>query len=331
MFSFLIMRRFVFVVLLVLGFTLQASDRQSQGSLFSIAAVADVQYADADPRGAREPRRGVERLQYSIRHYNERDLDFGVILGDIIDWDDIDYNLYPHETVQSEEITWKHTRAVLSAWEALDCKRYLVLGNHDYYVPYKDADGLSKPASVYRAFGFKDKAYYDFQHKGFRFIVLEGDLSHNNFDIESEAYQVAKAYFDNHQGPRSIWSAGISANQIDWLRGILDDALESGEPTVIFCHYPIHKPFNGHSLFNSEELLALLENYPNVVLWLNGHQHSGGYAKVANRHHLTLKGMQEEDDHWYQLDFSRDRILVYQAEELDSAVHELVISYQSND
>lgn len=59
--------------------------------IVSIAAVADIQYADADPRGGREPRECVDRLQNAILHRNNRDLDWGVVLGDIIDWDDIDH------------------------------------------------------------------------------------------------------------------------------------------------------------------------------------------------------------------------------------------------
>lgn len=304
------------------------SEEKQQVGSFSIAAIADVQYADADPRGAREPRQCVDRLKNAVKHYNQRDLDWGVILGDIIDWDDIDYSAYPKKTITTKPITWKHTKAVLAAWRELDCKQYLVLGNHDYYVPYKDADGLSKPASVYRAFGFKDKAYYDFHHKGFRFVVLDGDLSHNNYDIESEEYKKAKAYYDSLKGPaRGIWSAGVSGKQMAWLKGVLEDAAAKKEPTVIMCHYPTHKPLGGHSLFNAEEMLALLDQYPNVVLWLNGHNHSGGYAKVGNRHHLNLKGMQEESDRWYQIDFSPGTISVYQAENTKEPVHELDISW----
>jgi len=201
------------------------------------------------------------------------------------------------------------------------------LGNHDYYVPYKDADGLSKPASVYRAFGFKEKAYYDFSHKGFRFIVLDGDWSPNNFDVDSKEYKEAKAYFDAFRGPaKAWWNAAISEKQMRWLKKTLKDASAKKEPTVIMCHYPIHKPLNNHNLFNSEEVLDLLDKFPNVVLWLNGHKHCGDYAKVGNRHHLNLKGMQEGGSHWYQIDFSPKHITVYQAENTKDPVYKLDIS-----
>jgi calcineurin-like phosphoesterase family protein len=295
-------------------------------SAFSIAAVADPQYADTQPRGAREPGEGIARLTHAVAQWNQRDLDWGVMVGDIIDWDDIDYGKFPQETITLEPKGWKHTRAILDVWDTLNIPKYIVLGNHDYYVPFKDADGLSKPASVYRAFGFKDKAYYDFKHKGFRFVVLDGDISPLNYDPESEAYQNAKAYYEAVQGPQKTWwNAGISQEQMTWLKGILDTAQEAKEPTVIMCHYPIHEPIMNHSLLNSREMLTLLDTYPNVVMWLNGHNHKGDYAKVGNRHHLNLKGMQNEGENWYQMDFTSNQIAVYQAENLDTPKYELDI------
>ena len=308
-----------------------AAEPAKTDKVFSIAAVADIQYADTDPRGAREPREGIARIKNAISHWNQRDLDWGVVLGDIIDWDDIDYGKFPRETIEKKPKRWQHTRDILAAWDTLKVPNYKVLGNHDYYVPYKDADGLSKPASVFRAFGFKDKAYYEFAHKGYRFIVLDGDMSHLNYDIESEEYKVAKAHYDSLKGPaRGIWSAGISEKQMDWLKGVLADALKKKEPTVIMCHYPMHKPYGNHTLFNAVEMTTLLNSFPNVVMWLNGHNHAGGYADIEGRHHLNLKGMQNEAENWYQIDFGSESITVYQAEDLSKPKYELKLSWPLN-
>lgn len=294
---------------------------------FSVAVVADVQYADTNPRGDREPREGLPRLEYAISQWNSRALDWGIILGDIIDWDDIQYGEFPQKTVSMEPIRWKHTKQVLEVWNTLQCKRYLVLGNHDYYVPFKDADGMEKPASVFRAFGFKEKAYYEWEHKGFRFVVLDGDVSQYNFPEGTELYKKAKRYYDAVKGPqRTPWSAGISQSQILWLKGVLRDALKQNQPVVVMCHYPIHDPIGGHSLLNSAEMNKVLDGFPNVVLWLNGHNHKGGYEKRGSRHHLNLKGMQNEADNWYEIAFSLDKITVFQAEETETPVYELKMS-----
>ncbi len=313
----------------ILTTAVMAGEQGKQVGSFSIAAVADIQYADTNPRGAREPREGIARIKNAISHWNQRDLDWGVVLGDIIDWDDIDYGKFPKETIEKEPKRWQHTRDILAAWNTLNVPNYEVLGNHDYYVPYKDADGLSKPASVYRAFGFKDKAYYEFAHKGYRFIVLDGDVSHLNHDIETEEYKLAKAHYDALKGPaRGIWSAGISEKQMMWLKDVLIDALNKKEPTVIMCHYPMHKPYGGHTLFNAAEMTTLLDKFPNVVMWLNGHDHRGAYQKIGNRHHLNLKGMQNEGNNWYQIDFSPESITVFQAEDVKTPKYELRLSWQ---
>ena len=96
-----------------------AGEQEGEAPVFSIAAVADIQYADTDPRGAREPREGIARIKNAISHWNKRDLDWGVVLGDIIDWDDIEYGKFPKETIAIEPKRWQHTRDILAAWNTL--------------------------------------------------------------------------------------------------------------------------------------------------------------------------------------------------------------------
>lgn len=308
------------------GYTASQTITISVGEVFRIAAVADPQYADADPRGGREPRESVARLTNAISHWNQRDLDWGVILGDIIDWDDINYTAFPGSTTTVAPQDWSNTEAILGAWDLLNVPGYLVLGNHDYYVPHEDTDGLKKPHSVYRAFGFKDKAYYAFRHKGFKFIVLEGDNSHLNYAEGTPEYTEAKAYFDTYIGS-PWWNAGILKPQLIWLMKELDASLLVNEPVVIMCHYPVHSSAGaGHSLYNASEVTTILDGYRNVVLWLNGHNHGGGYAQMGWRHHLNLKGMQEEGDRWYEIAFSQNGALVYQAENTTTPVYDLDIS-----
>lgn len=308
------------------GFKASQTIKISVGESFRIAAVADPQYADADPRGSREPRESVARLNNAISNWNQRDLDWGVILGDIIDWDDINYSAFPGSTTTVAPQDWSNTEAILGAWDQLSVPGYLVLGNHDYYVPHEDTDGLKKPHSVYRAFGFKDKAYYSFRHKGFKFIVLEGDNSHLNYAEGTQEYTTAKTYFDTNIGS-PWWNAGILTPQLIWMMKELDASLLVNEPVVIMCHYPVHNAQDtGHSLYNANEVTTILDGYRNVVLWLNGHNHGGGYAQMGWRHHLNLKGMQEEGDRWYEIAFSQNEALVYQAENTTDPVFNLDIS-----
>jgi hypothetical protein len=283
---------------------------------FSIAVVADPQYADDDPKGEREPRQALNRLANAVRHWNGRDLDFAVMLGDVIDWDDVDYTTRP-DFIPEESIDWKHADAVLKIWNTLDlANRYIVLGNHDWYVPDRGPDG-AKPDRVLRKFGFSDKAYYDFRHKGYRFIVLDGnDFYYFAYPKGSSEYEAARAYYEAFSGPQKRWWNGaISIEQQAWLMDRLDESAAVNEPVVIMCHYPIHKPEDMHSLLNNSKMLSILDGYPNVVLWLSGHDHAGEYTMHGARHHLSIQGMMSYEDAWYRMDFSPRRIELYAAEE----------------
>ena len=72
---------------------------------------------------------------------------------------------------------WANSDAILAAWNQLNVPKYNVLGNHEFYVPNADVDGMKKPYSVYRKFGFSQKPYYSYRHKGYRFIVLMAELA----------------------------------------------------------------------------------------------------------------------------------------------------------
>ena len=60
---------------------------------------------------------------------------------------------------------------------------------------------------------------------------------------------------------------------------------------------------------------------------MNGHDHRGAYQKIGKRHHLNLKGMQNEGNHWYQIDFNPESITIYQAEDLKTPKYELKLSW----
>ena len=302
------------------------------GETFSIAAVADPQYADVPAGwrgGGREPEEGVNRLSYAVSQYNQRSVDWGVMLGDMIDFDDIDYGNPPPGTVSATGTQdWSNADAILAAWNQINVPSYLVIGNHEFYVPNVDVDGMKKPYSVYRKFGFTDRAYYDFRHKGFRFVVLDGDFCYLNFAPSLPEYQEALDYYNSLSGQpqRQWWNAAISLDQRTWLMDVLDESSVLDEPAVIMCHYPIHNPIGHHSLLNSTEMLDIVNGYSNVVMWLNGHNHSGDYALEGRRHHVNLKGMQNEAENWYEIEFSPDRVLVYQAEETNTPAYDLDIS-----
>lgn len=62
---------------------------------------------------------------------------------------------------------------------------------------------------------------------------------------------------------------------------------------MVCCHFPLQDPVGNHTLLNFQETRDVLDRFPNVVLWLNGHKHAGVYAlanegQANQRHHLNL-------------------------------------------
>ena len=43
-------------------------------------------------------------------------------------------------------------------------------------------------------------------------------------------------------------------------------------------------------------MLTLIDRHPNIVVWLNGHNHAGNYAERNGVHFVTMHGMVETAD-----------------------------------
>lgn len=87
----------------------------------------------------------------------------------------------------------------------------------------------------------------------------------------------------------------VGPRQTDWLRGELRAATDAGRLIIVFSHH------NSLTMFNSvddsydpgratsgEELVSILLDHPNVVLWLNGHDHENRIL-----HHQRSAGVSE--------------------------------------
>ena len=70
---------------ILLGSLAIAQQPEEAGPEFSFAVIADVQYADKNPVGARHYRSSLTRLKQCVTELNQHDLEFVVQLGDFID------------------------------------------------------------------------------------------------------------------------------------------------------------------------------------------------------------------------------------------------------
>src|ERR1039457_5083026 len=94
---------------------------------------------------------------------------------------------------------------------------------------------------------------------------------------------------------------GLDTNQLAWLVHELDKGQAQGKLMIVTAHIPIELdglPGTTNSVISSTNLITLLHNYPNLILWVAGHMHRNnikaqpspyygrpeyGYWEVENR------------------------------------------------
>lgn len=236
----------------------------------TFGVIADCQYCDIERTGERKYSQSPAKLEQAVSHLNSIDLDFVIHLGDFIDRD--------YESFQ----------VVLPIWERLRMPAHHVLGNHDFSVDdeYK--------SSIHSLLDMPAK-YYDFSVKGWRFVVLDGnDISLHAHPEGSNMHRKSREYYEKHAAGSPDWNGALGGQQLSWLKNVLRRAEKSGENVILFCHFPVY-PENRHNLWNAPEIIELIENYPGVKMYMNGHNHAGNYGQKDGVHYLTLKGMVNTD------------------------------------
>jgi len=174
----------------------------------------------------------------------------------------------------------------------LKAPRYHVLGNHDFSV----AD--DRKNDVVQKLGMPAK-YYDFRVEGWRYVVLDGtDISFYAHPTNSAEHMKSVAYHEQKNITAPKWNGAVGPGQILWLRGVLERASRLKEKVILFCHFPVY-PENNHNLWNAEEIISVLEEYPCVKAYINGHNHHGNYGIKNGIHYLTLKGMVDTEQTSY--------------------------------
>ena len=241
---------------------------------YTFGAIADCQYCDGKSRGDRMYSLSKQKLADCVADFNTMDLDFVTHLGDFIDRD------------------FKNFDVLNPVFDQLTMPKYHVLGNHDFSV----ADHLKKdvPAKL----GMPAK-YYDYEVKGWRYVVLDGnDVSFHAYPEGSTEAKHASEYYIENKISSPKWNGAIGAPQLAWLKTVLEQAQENQQAVILFCHFPVY-PQNGHNLWNADEVMTLLESYPCVKAYINGHNHRGNYGKKGGIHYVTLKGMVETETNSY--------------------------------
>ena len=249
---------------------IQTSYSQSE-SILKIGLVADPQYANNPTAGKRYYSESLWKLKEAIVTFNHEDVDFVQNLGDIIDKG------------------WESYDSIIPVYQNLNpgIENFHLLGNHDFAV---DPSHLAK---LLETLSMPDY-YYSFVKKGWRFIVLDAtDYSYSTNSLHNHDINQVNSYYDNTIGKSNNyrWNSAIGEKQQNWLRNELESSELLQEEVIIFSHIPVRPLGNQHNLWNDYEIIEIIENCPNIVAYINGHNHSGGYVYKNGIHYITISGM----------------------------------------
>ncbi|KAA3605203.1 MAG: hypothetical protein DWQ01_21685 [Planctomycetota bacterium] len=280
------------------AFAVSATQQQPEAdaeAAFRIGVFADVQYADKESAGKRNYRNSLTLLESCLARLKAEKPDYLMQLGDLIDG-------RGGEAESKQDLD-----RVLAPIEKTELATLHVVGNHCLEVPR---------AALLPALKLKS-AYYSLRRDGYRLVVLDAlAWSTCGWPKESSSWKQGNQWLQQNQGKAKnvqSWNGGLGESQRAWLQGELDEALRLQEKVVIACHLPVcvEASSEWHLLWDHREVLKLVQKYPCVVLWLNGHDHDGGYAFQNGIHFLTLPGMVEADaqsNPFGILEFYSDRI-----------------------
>ena len=241
--------------------------------LLSFGLLTDVQYADAEPEGERHYRDSIPKLQAAVADLAKEELPFSLHLGDLIDRG------------------FGSFAVVLPVFQGLGHPVRHLFGNHDFNVADEDK------ARVCATLGMPH-AYYMFSSSGVRFVMLDtSDQStykhpHGSAaDQESrEVFQALAAAKANNAQP---WNGGVSAAQLGWLEKELAAADAAKEPVIVCGHHPL-LPESGHQVWNSREVVAVIERHACVRAYFCGHNHAGGEVVAKGVPYINFKSLLHE-------------------------------------
>ncbi len=183
--------------------------------------------------------------------------------------------------------------SVIQFYQALTMPYYNLLGNHAFSEVSEEY--MDSILVRYEMPGY----YYDFTYENWQFLVLDGtELAAYSRYLHPELADEGDSLWQLVQGQVNAltWNGGISRNQQSWMRLKLQESQEAEKNVILFCHFPVYPDSMRLGLWNDSVIVDLLEEYPNVVAYINGHEHTGEYGYKNGIHYYTQKAMVDFPD-----------------------------------
>lgn len=300
-----------------------AQTESTNPPLFSFGLIADVQYADTSDAmnfqrtRMRRYRQSLDILRTAVNSWESmgRKLSGAVILGDICDGK------------ANENKTQRGClETILGIIDSSSHKYNYVFGNHCHYCFTRgELQSLILGAKSSVLYDHRDRSsildagvlHYDWSpHPGWRFVFLDsydvsliGASNPENNQLARDLLaqnnpnnlSLSGTWFNNLPREKKRWvpyNGGIGQKQLDWFSRVLSLSRDNSERVVVFCHQPVYSPERPQSLvWNSEQLLSIVRDSGNVVMWVAGHDHNGCYNRdVSGVHHLVVPAPIECDE-----------------------------------
>jgi len=263
------MKNFIFITMSIIILSSCLRNKQTEPVL-KVGLIADPQYQDLPSIGERYYGESLRKLAEAIDTLNNNNVDFVQNLGDII----------------NDE--WRSYDSIIPDYDKIEpgIENYHLLGNHDFSVD------STKIGDILKTLGMPDY-YYSYVRENWRFIVLDAtDYAYFSNYIHKYDIEKIDACYAKTEGKSNHyeWNSGIGEKQKTWLKDELQSAESLNQKIIIFSHMPI-KPQRVASLWNSAEIVNIIERSPNVVAFITGHHHDGGYAFSNGIHYITISGM----------------------------------------
>ena len=279
------------LITFLIAIAILISSCTSKEPILKIGLVADPQYAHKPVAGNRYYKESLWKLEEAIDSFNYYNVDVVQTLGDLID------------------VEWGSFDSILPVYDKLNpgVENYHLLGNHDFAIDSFQLRNLLEKLSM-------PNYYYSYSKKGWRFIVLDAtDYSYYSNLLHKHDINQVNSYYDNtiEKSNNHRWNSAIGEEQQNWLRQELDRAYSLDQRVILFSHLPLRPQDNPHNLWNDFEIINLIENCTNVMAFINGHNHSGGYVLKDGIHYITISGLVETMISSYGiLEFYRDSLVL---------------------